>query len=124
MQQALCDESPAVRAAAGAAFNQLFKGGGGSDVLSEIVPALLTSLEGDDANALEGLKQVLKAQPRLLSSVSPRFVSAPLSASNARALGAVADVAGTALPSYLPVIFPPLLEACTSEVRLSLSPLG
>ena len=59
MQQALCDESPAVRVAAGAAFNQLFRGGGGSDASSEIVPALLSSLEGD-LNALEGLKQVCR----------------------------------------------------------------
>ena len=56
MQQALCDDSPAVRTAAGAAFNQLFRGTGGADVSSEIVPALLSSLEGD-LNALEGLKQ-------------------------------------------------------------------
>jgi len=73
-------------------------------------------LEGDDANALEGLKQVLKAQPRLLSSVLPRLSSSPISASCARAIGAIADVAGDALLSYLPTVFPPLLEACTSTV--------
>lgn len=117
MQRALCDDSPAVRAAAGAAFNQLFKGGGGSDALSEIVPALISSLEGDDANALEGLKQVLKAQPRLLSSVLPRLVAPPLSSSSARALGAMANVAGSALAAFLPTLFPPLLEACARTVR-------
>jgi len=115
VQQALCDESPAVRAAAGAAFNQLFKGGGGSDALSEIVPALIDSLEGDDANALEGLKQVLKAQPRLLSSVLPRLASGALTVTSARVLGACAEVAGAALPAHLPIIFPPLLDACCSE---------
>ena len=56
VQQALCDDSAAVRAAAGAAFNQLFRGSGGADASSEILPALLSSLEGD-LNALEGLKQ-------------------------------------------------------------------
>ena len=60
VQQALCDDSAAVRSAAGAAFNQLFRGSGGADASSEILPALLSSLEGD-LNALEGLKQVSAA---------------------------------------------------------------
>ena len=60
VQQALCDDSAAVRSAAGAAFNQLFRGSGGADASSEILPALLSSLEGD-LNALEGLKQVRMA---------------------------------------------------------------
>ena len=60
VQQALCDDSAAVRNAAGAAFNQLFRGSGGADASSEILPALLSSLEGD-LNALEGLKQVSAA---------------------------------------------------------------
>jgi len=120
VQQALCDESPAVRAAAGAAFNQLFRGGGGSggggdSALSEIVPALLASLEGGGAHALEGLKQVLRAQPRLLSAVVPRLAAPPLSAANAAALGAVCQAAGASLPALLPLLFPPLLEACEGE---------
>lgn len=57
VQQALCDDSAAVRSAAGAAFNQMFRGSGGADASSEILPALLASLDGD-LNALEGLKQV------------------------------------------------------------------
>lgn len=115
MQQALCDDSPAVRTAAGAAFNQLFRGTGGSDASAEIVPALLESLEGD-LNALEGLKQVLKAQPRLLASVLPRLAAPPLTAFTAHTLGALAEVSGPALPPHLSLLMPPLLQACCSEV--------
>jgi hypothetical protein len=70
VQQALCDDSPAVRSAAGTAFNQLFRGGGGADVSSEIVPALLSSLEGD-LNALEGLKQVRSASRDVVAVCTP-----------------------------------------------------
>jgi hypothetical protein len=138
VQQALCDDSAAVRSAAGAAFNQMFRGsGGGADASSEILPALLASLDGD-LNALEGLKQVrvmrfhawcrsaltcgfccqvLKAQPKLLSSVLPRIATPPLTAFSAQTLGALAEVSGAALPPHLPLIMPPLLSACSSEVR-------
>ena len=114
VQQALCDDSPAVRVAAGAAFNQLFRGAGGTgaDGAQDMVPSLLESLDRDDPHALEGLKQVLKAQPRLLASVLPRLASPPLTVSHAHAMAALAEVAGPALPSHLPAILPPLLDAC------------
>ena len=69
VQQALCDDSAAVRVAAGAAFNQLFRGSGGADASSEILPALLASLEGD-LNAVEGLKQVRMATFTLCRSAN------------------------------------------------------
>ena len=117
VQAALCDESAAVRTAAGAAFNQLFRGM--ADASAEIVPALLASLEGDK-NAVEGLKQVLKAQPRLLASVLPRLAAPPLTAFTAATLGELAEVAGAALPPHLPVLIPPLLvAACSANPELA-----
>ena len=114
VQQALCDDSPAVRIAAGAAFNQLFRGSGGTgaDGAQDMVPSLLESLDREDPHALEGLKQVLKAQPRLLASVLPRLAALPLTVAHAQAMAALAEVAGPALPSHLPAILPPLLDAC------------
>jgi len=117
IQKALCDDSPAVRSAAGAAFNLLFRGSGGAGPgdgasAQDIVPSLLESL---DPNSLEGLKQVLKAQPRLLASVLPRLVAPPLSVFHAHAVAALAEVAGPALPGHLPVMMPPLLEACAGD---------
>jgi hypothetical protein len=66
---------------------------------------------------LSGRFQVLKAQPRLLSSVLPRLAAPPLTAFSAHTLGALAEVSGAALPPHLPVLMPPLLHACSSEVR-------
>ncbi len=40
-----------------------------------------------------------------------------MTAFSARALGAVAEVAGASIPQHLPVLMPPLLEACASAVR-------
>ena len=114
VQTALCDDTPAVRAAAGEAFSQLFRGGSGADASTEIVPALLASLEGDDPAALEGLRQVLKAQPKLYGAVFPQLAQPPLSAFNAHALGALAKGAGSALPPHLSLIIPPLLDGCAS----------
>lgn len=110
VQAALCDDDPAVRAAAGDAFAQLFRGGGGVDAGAEVVPALLASLDGDDPAALEGLRQVLKAQPRLTAAVLPRLAEAPLSAFAAHALAAVAQGAGHLLPLHLHTVLPPLLD--------------
>ena len=60
---------------------------------------------------------MLKAQPKLLSSVLPRLAAPPLTAFTAHTLGALAEVSGAALPPHLPVLMPPLLQACCSEAR-------
>ena len=61
---------------------------------------------------------MLKAQPKLLNSVLPRLASPPLTAFSAQTLGALAEVLGAALSPYLPLLVPPLLSACSSEVRV------
>ena len=113
IRDALCDDEDSVRNAAGSAFDAMFRHGG-ADVASDIVPALLAKLDTDPV-ALEGLKQVLRAQPKILASVLPKLASPPIDASRAGTLGALAEVAGPALPPHLEVLFPPLLVAMGSE---------
>ena len=113
VRDALCDEEACVRNAAGHAFDAMFRHGG-ADTAADIVPALLAKLDTDPV-ALEGLKQVLKAQPKILASVLPKLASPPINAARASTLGALAEVAGAALPPHLELLFPPLLAAMASE---------
>ena len=113
VRDALCDEDEKVRDAAGVAFDKLFQHGGGH-AAGQIVPALLDQLDVNPT-ALEGLKQVLKAQPKILATVLPNLAQPPLTAKGAATLGALAEVAGTALPPHLPLLVPPLLEAMAEE---------
>jgi len=121
IRDALCDANESVRDAAGAAFDAVFKHGG-TDTASEIVPALLARMDDDadgDAgggknNSLEGLKQVLRKQPKILASVLPKLASPPMTASALSTLSALSLVAGAALPPHLTIIFPPLLDAMAS----------
>ena len=113
IRDALCDADASVRDAAGAAFDATFRHGG-PETAAAIVPALLAKLGSDDA-ALEGLKQVLKAQPKILASVLPALAAPPIDAQRAQTLGALAEVAGAALPPHLEALFPPLLAAMASE---------
>jgi hypothetical protein len=76
IRDALCDADAAVREAAGSAFDATFRHGG-PDTAAAIVPALLSKLGGTDDAALEGLKQVLKAQPKILASVLPKLARPP-----------------------------------------------
>jgi hypothetical protein len=121
IRDALCDSDHSVRNAAGAAFDAVFKHGG-ADTAAVIVPALLEKLDdgdGDDSDsintALEGLKQVLKAQPKILASVLPKLASPPINAQSASTISALAEVAGAALPPHLEILFPPLLVAMGSS---------
>lgn len=109
---ALCDSSPEVQEAAGQAFSALYKNAGMS-VVDEIVPALLKGLEaeGDSASALGGLKQILSVRTAVvLPHVLPKLVKPPMTAFNAHALGALAEVAGAGLANHLGTILPSLVE--------------
>ena len=116
IRDALCDADAAVREAAGLAFDATFRHGG-PDTAAAIVPALLSKLGGSDDAALEGLKQVLKAQPKILASVLPKLAAPPIDARRAETLAALAEVAGAALPPHLEALFPPLLAAMASEAE-------
>ncbi|EFJ34482.1 hypothetical protein SELMODRAFT_230367 [Selaginella moellendorffii] len=97
IRTALCDRHATVREAAGLAFGTLFKSAG-MQAIDEIVPSLLGALEVSETSgtALDGLKQIL-------------------SAFNAHALGALAEVAGPGLNGHLSTILPPLIAAMDSD---------
>lgn len=113
IRTALCDSVSEVREAAGLAFSTLYKSAG-MQAIDEIVPTLLHALEDEEASAtaLDGLKQILSVRTAaVLPHILPKLVHPPLSAFNAHALGALADVAGPGLDSHLGTILPPLIAA-------------
>ncbi|XP_050917035.1 protein ILITYHIA [Lathyrus oleraceus] len=124
IRTALCDSEPAVRESAGLAFSTLYKSAG-LQAIDEIVPTLLHALEDDKTSdtALDGLKQILSVRTSaVLPHILPKLVHPPLSAFNAHALGALAEVAGPGLDSHLGTVLPPLLSAMSNvdqEVQTS-----
>ena len=109
IRKGLCDADERVRLAAGDAFSNLIKANG-SGAAADVVPHLLSDLEGS-CFAIEGLKEVLKVQPDVLSSVLPKVVVEPLDEFKATVIGALAEVSGAALQSHLSKLLPPLLRA-------------
>lgn len=124
IRTALCDSEPAVRESAGLAFSTLYKSAG-MQAIDEIVPTLLHALEDDKTSdtALDGLKQILSVRTSaVLPHILPKLVHPPLSAFNAHALGALAEVAGPGLDFHLGTVLPPLLSAMSDvdqEVQTS-----
>ncbi|KAJ4845080.1 hypothetical protein Tsubulata_039395 [Turnera subulata] len=113
IRTALCDSEPDVRESAGLAFSTLYKSAG-MQAIDEIVPTLLHALEDDETSdtALDGLKQILSVRTAaVLPHILPKLVLLPLSAFNAHALGALAEVAGPGLNLHLGIILPALLSA-------------
>ncbi|CAH9129951.1 unnamed protein product [Cuscuta epithymum] len=113
IRAALCDSMPEVRESAGLAFSTLYKSAG-LQAIDEIVPTLLHALEDDQTSntALDGLKQILSVRTSaVLPHILPKLVHLPLSAFNAHALGALAEVAGPGLDAHLGTILPALLTA-------------
>ncbi|PRW50843.1 Translational activator GCN1 isoform A [Chlorella sorokiniana] len=120
IQGALCDDDAGVRTAAGGVFNVLFKSGGGS-AMDSVIPALLSGLDSDahSAQALEGLRVVLGVRPQLLSVMVPRLIKPPVTSTNLRALGALAEVAGAAIHGHLAALLPPLLALASNHPDVS-----
>ncbi|KAL8156542.1 hypothetical protein AgCh_001585 [Apium graveolens] len=113
IRTALCDSTPEVRESAGLAFSTLYKSAG-MQAIDEIVPTLLHALEDDQMSetALDGLKQILSVRTTaVLPHILPKLVQLPLSAFNAHALGALAEVAGSSLNFHLGTVLPALLSA-------------
>ncbi|XP_058094955.1 protein ILITYHIA isoform X2 [Magnolia sinica] len=113
IRTALCDSMPEVRESAGLAFSTLYKSAG-MQAIDEIVPTLLHALEENETSdtALDGLKQILSVRTSaVLPHILPKLVHLPLSAFNAHALGALAEVAGPGLNFHLGTILPALLSA-------------
>ncbi|RVX11358.1 Protein ILITYHIA [Vitis vinifera] len=117
IRTALCDSTPEVRESAGLAFSTLYKSAG-MQAIDEIVPTLLHSLEDDQTSdtALDGLKQILSVRTTaVLPHILPKLVHLPLTAFNAHALGALAEVAGPGLNFHLGIVLPALLSAMSDD---------
>ncbi|KAG6737159.1 hypothetical protein POTOM_059802 [Populus tomentosa] len=113
----ICYSMPEVHESAGLAFSTLYKSAG-MQAIDEIVPTLLHALEDDETSdtALDGLKQILSVRTTtVLPHILPKLVHLPLSAFNAHALGALAEVAGPGLNFHLGTILPALLSAMGAE---------
>ncbi|KAG0496604.1 hypothetical protein HPP92_001295 [Vanilla planifolia] len=111
IRTALCDSMPEVRESAGLAFSTLYKSAG-MQAIDDIVPTLLRALEDDETSdtALDGLKQILSVRTSaVLPHILPKLVHLPLSAFSAHALGALAEVAGSALNFHVGTVLPALL---------------
>lgn len=60
--------------------------------------------------ALEGLRVILGVRPQTLATMVPKLLRGTLTATNCKALGSLAEVAGPAISPHLSNIFPPLLR--------------
>ncbi|PKA55682.1 hypothetical protein AXF42_Ash011974 [Apostasia shenzhenica] len=119
IRTALCDSMPEVRESAGLAFSTLYKSTG-MQAIDEIVPTLLRALEDDETSdtALDGLKQILSVRTSaVLPHILPKLVHLPISAFNAHALGALAEVAGPALGAHVGTILTALLVGMGDDVQ-------
>ncbi|XP_073011814.1 protein ILITYHIA isoform X1 [Typha latifolia] len=117
IRTALCDRTQEVRESAGLAFSTLYKSAG-MQAIDEIVPTLLRTLEDNETSdtALDGLKQILSVRTSaVLPHILPKLVRPPLSAFNAHALGALAEVAGPGLNSHIGTVLPALLLAMDDD---------
>ncbi|KAI8599877.1 armadillo-type protein, partial [Dissophora ornata] len=117
VRKALLDESPDVREAAAQAFDTLHQCVG-PKAIDEILPSLLANLHTGDKSeyALEGLKEIMAVRSNVVFPVLiPTLIAQPITAFNARALGSLVSVAGTALNRRLTNILAALIQSQVSE---------
>ncbi|KAF9359136.1 translational activator of GCN4 [Mortierella sp. AD094] len=117
VRKALLDESPDVREAAAQAFDTLHQCVG-PKAIDEILPSLLANLHTGDKSeyALEGLKEIMAVRSNVVFPVLiPTLIAQPITAFNARALGSLVSVAGTALNRRLTNILAALIQSQVNE---------
>ena len=126
VRMGLCDEDERVREAAAPAFSQLQRLIG-VQAIHEIVPALLQLLRSTDPETVVkgqyGLREVMGQRPQaVVPYLLPKLTAAPIKLAHARALGAVAEVAGAALHTHLDALLPALFRE--TYVEMALAPEG
>ncbi|KAF9957711.1 translational activator of GCN4, partial [Mortierella alpina] len=117
VRKALLDESPDVREAAAQAFDTLHQCVG-PKAIDEILPSLLANLQSGEKSeyALEGLKEIMAVRSNVVFPVLiPTLIAQPISAFNARALGSLVSVAGTALNRRLTNVLAALIQSQSSQ---------
>lgn len=109
----LGDPDNEVRKAAAKAFDSL-QDAIGNSVVDQILPDLITMLQSEDTaeNALAALRQIMSAKSGVIFPVLiPTLLEPPMTISNARSLGALAAVAGSALVKRLSAVVDALVDA-------------
>ncbi|KAI8374572.1 armadillo-type protein [Radiomyces spectabilis] len=118
VKKALCDSSSEVREAAAQAFDTLHQNVG-ARAIDEILPSLLNQLQSSDEGsvyALAALKEIMAVRANVVFPVLiPTLIATPMSAFNARALGSLVTVAGSALNRRLSVILSAIVESRMME---------
>ena len=111
-----------IQDAGGVAFKAMYRWTDGKEAAAKIVPDLLRDMDSENAseevkaNALNGLRVALKAQPNILTIALPKLAAPPITPEKAKTLGALASVAGPALPPHLDSIIPRLFDAIEGEI--------
>jgi hypothetical protein len=110
-QNALTDDSDAVRKAAAKTYTALKQYSRG-DVTSLFLPTLISQLENEDENTLSGLKEVMSVGGSdILPSLLPPMLSAPITVFKAKALSTLLSVAGSFLDEHVVTIISTLITA-------------
>ncbi|KAI9014595.1 armadillo-type protein [Phycomyces nitens] len=114
IRKALCDPSAEVREAAAQAFDTLHQNVG-ARAIDDILPSLLNQLQSSDDSsvyALSALKEIMAVRANVVFPVLiPTLLAVPITAFNARALGSLVTVAGSALNRRLTTILSALVES-------------
>ncbi|KAK9766674.1 translational activator of GCN4 [Basidiobolus ranarum] len=112
VRKALLDPSTEVREAAAQAFDNLHQHVG-SRAIDDILPHLLNELKsGNDTNALEALKEIMSVRANVVFPVLiPTLITVPISAFNARALGSLISVSGSALSKRFSQLLTALMDS-------------
>ncbi|TPX30377.1 hypothetical protein SmJEL517_g06060 [Synchytrium microbalum] len=117
IRKALVDEESEVREAAAQAFDSLHQILG-ARAIDEVLPSLLNDLKSGGGNtyALEALKEIMAVRSNVVFPVlAPTLMARPITSFNARALGTLITVAGSALNRRLGSIVSVLLDAVEDE---------
>ncbi|ORX96881.1 ARM repeat-containing protein [Basidiobolus meristosporus CBS 931.73] len=116
VRKALLDPSPEVREAAAQAFDNLHQHVG-SRAIDDILPHLLNELKsGNNENALEALKEIMSVRANVVFPVLiPTLITVPISSFNARALGSLISVSGSALSKRFSQLLTALMDSLSQE---------
>ncbi|KAJ3106530.1 translational activator of GCN4 [Phlyctochytrium planicorne] len=119
VRKALMDSDGEVREVAAQAFDMLHQHLG-AKAIDEVLPYLLNELKagagGSSNYALEALKEIMSVRSNVVFPVLiPTLLAKPITSFNARALGSLVTVAGTALNRRLSEIMAALMKGLEQE---------
>ncbi|ODQ64191.1 ARM repeat-containing protein [Nadsonia fulvescens var. elongata DSM 6958] len=117
VRDALVDRDPVVRSSAAETFDSL-QNVIGNSAIDQILPNLISMLHSDESSnaALAALKDIMATKSNIIFPVLiPTLLTTPITAFNARALGSLATVAGSALYRRLAAIINALMDTILDD---------